>query len=40
MNVNCAVFNMKDCLSIRPKKILYGTQDSAIPDTDETSEAP
>ena len=40
ITVNCAVFNMKDCLSIRPKKILYGTQESAVPDTDNASEAP
>jgi DNA replication protein DnaC len=26
MTVNCAVFNMKQCISIRPKKILYATR--------------
>jgi len=25
ITVNCAVFNMKDCISIRPKSILYAT---------------
>lgn len=25
ITVNCAVFNMKDCISIRPKNILYAT---------------
>ena len=25
ITVNCAVFNMKDCISIRPKKIVYAT---------------
>ena len=25
ITVNCAVFNMKDCISIRPKKIIYAT---------------
>lgn len=26
ITVNCAVFNMKDCISIRPKKIVYATK--------------
>jgi len=29
MTVNCAVFNMKDCISIRPKKIVYATRKQA-----------
>ena len=35
ITVNCAVFNMKDCISIRPKKIVYatGNQRDQIPDT-------
>lgn len=33
ITVNCTVFNMKDCISIRPKKIVYATsrQDSEDP---------
>jgi len=33
ITVNCAVFNMKDCISIRPKNIVYATnkQSSAEP---------
>jgi DNA replication protein DnaC len=26
ITTNCTVFNMKDCISIRPKKIVYATQ--------------
>lgn len=29
ITVNCAVFNMKDCISIRPKKIVYATNKKA-----------
>lgn len=27
ITVNCAVFNMKECISIRPKNIVYATKD-------------
>lgn len=27
ITVNCTVFNMKDCISIRPKNIIYATKD-------------
>jgi len=37
MTVNCAVFNMKDCISIRPKKILYATGKQAALDTPQSS---
>jgi DNA replication protein DnaC len=33
ITVNCAVFNMKDCISIRPKRIVYGTQKRPHQDT-------
>ena len=26
ITVNCAVFNMKDCISIRPKKVIYAVK--------------
>ena len=26
ITVNCAVFNMKNCISIRPKRIIYGSE--------------
>ena len=29
ITVNCAVFNMKDCISIRPKNIVYATNKQA-----------
>lgn len=29
ITVNCAVFNMKDCISIRPKNIVYATSKQA-----------
>ena len=32
ITVNCAVFNMKDCISIRPKKIVYATSKRQSPD--------
>jgi DNA replication protein DnaC len=32
MTVNCTVFNMKDCISIRPKKIVYATRKQAAPE--------
>jgi len=34
ITVNCAVFNMKDCISIRPKKIVYTTGKRHSPDPD------
>ena len=30
ITVNCAVFNMKTCLSIRPKRIVYGSEDQGL----------
>jgi len=38
ITVNCAVFNMKDCISIRPKKILYATSKNQGPDQQGPSE--
>ena len=38
ITVNCAVFNMKDCISIRPKKILYATSKQRSSDPTESSE--
>jgi len=35
ITVNCAVFNMKDCISIRPKKIVYATSKQITQDADE-----
>ena len=35
ITVNCAVFNMKDCISIRPKNIVYATNKQTSPDPDE-----
>jgi DNA replication protein DnaC len=32
ITVNCAVFNMKDCISIRPKNILYATDKKTTPE--------
>jgi DNA replication protein DnaC len=37
ITVNCAVFNMKDCISIRPKKIVYATSKQL---TQETNTSP
>ena len=34
ITVNCAVFNMKDCISIRPKNIVYATSKRKSPDPD------
>ena len=34
--VNCTVFNMKDCINIRPKKIVYTTSKQASQDQDES----
>ena len=34
ITVNCAVFNMKDCISIRPKKIVYATSKRRDADPD------
>ncbi len=38
ITVNCAVFNMKDCISIRPKNILYATKKQMSPDPNEASD--
>jgi len=35
ITVNCAVFNMKDCISIRPKNIVYATSKQTSPDSNE-----
>ncbi len=35
ITVNCAVFNMKDCISIRPKKIVYATSNQMKQEEDE-----
>ncbi len=37
ITVNCAVFNMKDCISIRPKHIVYATSKQQSPDPDNSS---
>lgn len=37
MTVNCAVFNMTDCISIRPKKIVYATSKRPKPQPEENS---
>ena len=34
ITVNCTVFNMKDCISIRPKKIVYATSKQTTQDPD------
>jgi DNA replication protein DnaC len=39
ITVNCAVFNMKDCISIRPKKILYATRRQAETKTQTQDDA-
>ena len=36
ITVNCAVFNMKDCISIRPKKIVYATRKQMNQDANES----
>lgn len=36
ITVNCTVFNMKDCISIRPKKIVYATSKQMAQDADES----
>jgi DNA replication protein DnaC len=36
ITVNCAVFNMKDCISIRPKKIVYATSKQMTQKTNES----
>ena len=36
ITVNCTVFNMKDCISIRPKKIVYATSKRTAQDPDES----
>jgi DNA replication protein DnaC len=38
ITVNCTVFNMKDCISIRPKNIIYATSKPSSPDADESGE--
>ncbi len=38
ITVNCAVFNMKDCISIRPKKIVYATSKQRSQDPEQSSE--
>ena len=35
ITVNCTVFNMKDCISIRPKNIVYAIDKQAPPDLNE-----
>jgi len=37
ITVNCAVFNMKDCISIRPKKIVYATSKQQSPVSDSSA---
>jgi DNA replication protein DnaC len=37
ITVNCAVFNMKDCISIRPKKIVYATSKQKSQETEKSS---
>ena len=37
ITVNCAVFNMKDCISIRPKKIVYATNKKTDQEEQESS---
>ena len=36
ITVNCTVFNMKDCISIRPKKIVYATSKQTAHDQEES----
>ncbi len=36
ITVNCTVFNMKDCISIRPKKIVYATSKQPAQDQEES----
>ena len=42
ITVNCAVFNMKNCISIRPKKIVYATSKlrSPLPDSSSKENQP
>jgi DNA replication protein DnaC len=37
ITVNCTVFNMKDCISIRPKNIVYATRKQAAADVAKAS---
>jgi len=37
MTVNCAVFNMKHCISIRPKNILYATRNQTATEVKQGS---
>ena len=37
ITVNCAVFNMKDCISVRPKNIVYATSKEQSPLKDSSS---
>ena len=39
ITVNCAVFNMKDCISIRPKNIVYATSKRAAVKTQDALSA-
>ena len=38
ITVNCTVFNMNDCISIRPKKIVYATSNQRNQDPEQSSE--
>jgi len=38
ITVNCTVFNMKDCISIRPKKIVYATSNQRSQEQKQSPE--
>ena len=38
ITVNCAIFNMKDCISIRPKHIVYATSKQQSADQDNPTD--
>ena len=40
ITVNCAVFNMKDCISIRPKNIVYATKKQVATKTSQGGSSP
>jgi len=40
ITVNCTVFNMKDCISIRPKNIVYAARKQSSLDPDEAHQQP
>jgi len=40
ITVNCTVFNMKDCISIRPKNIVYAASKQLAKDTDQAGQQP